>query len=926
MGLTYTKVYFDKWQAMNSLGIPESIQFRFASAYNWNGTDHLVIAIEHDGVTHPQNFALDVFNTSNPIKQSGNDIAGIFKGNTYVEIENFKGVAGNASRTITAWINTNKPNGEICSWGLDQSGKKWVFRVNEDSTIRVEINGGYIFGKTKVSDSKWHHVACVFDNTLGGDVNTIKLYVDGVEDQIGGQQSMAVNTDILNPNSAPVRISRGINNRYWDGMMDDVCVFDAALSVNDVKDVMYSNVTTRSNLLAGLDFNSIAASQIGNVISAQQGVVKGGRVVPYVFRGAELIKEFASLTQAPVIAFYRGSYTRTLDQSVYQDSVAQAPMFIIENGVSSKPAQLKNDSIYTANSWLKYSTTAQTLHYDTNGVQKSATPLSNDGTYTNQKLIYMNRAPQKVEIMSFVTPYGIGLDLGMEGKMWEFDVSDFVQVLSGRKYINLERGGENQEEMDIRFVFIKGTPERNVIDFRQIWPVTHDGYQTIMNNDRYQPVSYTVPANAKHAKIRSMITGHGQEGEFISRTHRITVNTNNFDWRVWTECADNPVYPQGGTWLFDRAGWCPGAATDLKEIDITDLVNPGSPVNLDYTVTSGSGDSRYIVNNQIVAYGDYNSNTDASLEYIMKPSTRVEFDRFNIACTQPQIVVKNRGKNDITSLEITYWVNASEKKTFNWTGLILSSDTAIVSLPIENMIFWKNASANVFYAEISKVNGGADDYTVNNAHSSPYKEVPTYKTPFVFNYKTNNNGFENYYYLYNLQNEIVKEVSSMGNNKIYLDTIDLATGCYRLEWYDDGGDGLDFWYWAQTGQSRGTGYLRIREGGTIKKTFNPDYGSLVIHDFFIDNTSYVEVNNEIEGFIVFPNPNEEGIFKLESVRGFSEGYSYSIFDISGRLVSSGNKLNGKQVEINMSKESKGIYMLNLFKDGQKVWNQKVTKL
>ncbi|MBK8441874.1 MAG: hypothetical protein IPL35_00010 [Sphingobacteriales bacterium] len=27
--------------------------------------------------------------------------------------------------------------------------------------------------------------------------------------------------------------------------------------------------------------------------------------------------------------------------------------------------------------------------------------------------------------------------------------------------------------------------------------------------------------------------------------------TPQFQWQVWKECADNPLYPQGGTWIFD---------------------------------------------------------------------------------------------------------------------------------------------------------------------------------------------------------------------------------------------------------------------------------------------------------------------------------------------------------------------------------------
>ena len=56
--------------------------------------------------------------------------------------------------------------------------------------------------------------------------------------------------------------------------------------------------------------------------------------------------------------------------------------------------------------------------------------------------------------MSFVTPYGINLNLGIDGKTWTFDMTDFTPVFNGQKQITVERGGQWQEDMDIRFLFL----------------------------------------------------------------------------------------------------------------------------------------------------------------------------------------------------------------------------------------------------------------------------------------------------------------------------------------------------------------------------------------------------------------------------------------------------------------------------------------
>ena len=60
------------------------------------------------------------------------------------------------------------------------------------------------------------------------------------------------------------------------------------------------------------------------------------------------------------------------------------------------------------------------------------------------------------QIMSFVTPYGLGLNFGVDGKTWYFDVTDFAPILKGNKRITMSGGGQWQEDMDIKFLFIGG--------------------------------------------------------------------------------------------------------------------------------------------------------------------------------------------------------------------------------------------------------------------------------------------------------------------------------------------------------------------------------------------------------------------------------------------------------------------------------------
>ena len=94
-----------------------------------------------------------------------------------------------------------------------------------------------------------------------------------------------------------------------------------------------------------------------------------------------------------------------------------------------------------------------------------------------------------------------------------------------------------------------------------------------------------------------------------------------FEWLNWKECANNPVIAQGGTWIYDRAGWCPGTFGTTYDHEITDLVNPGDTVNIDYgmQVTSGGMEGNYRLTVQLISYGAHNFQNDASIEDVINP-------------------------------------------------------------------------------------------------------------------------------------------------------------------------------------------------------------------------------------------------------------------------------------------------------------------
>jgi hypothetical protein len=285
---------------------------------------------------------------------------------------------------------------------------------------------------------------------------------------------------------------------------------------------------------------------------------------------------------------YNYFYSLNASGLLILDSIIASPDTILELGIISNHGTLNHDIIDTLSVSFYYQPYSYT--YDTSGSIINIDTLTSNGTLNITTLNYYRRYPMAFQIMSFVTPYGIGLDLGAEGKTWYFDVTDYYPVLKGDKRITVSGGGQWQEDMDIKFLFIVGTPPRDVLEMQQIWRPQSKGYGAIMADDAFEPRDVLMHSNASAYKLRTTITGHGQEGEFIPQNHYLNIDggTQEYIWPVWTECAENPIYPQGGTWIYDRAGWCPGQASDLREDDITQLVNPGQIHNIDYGVSSAT--------------------------------------------------------------------------------------------------------------------------------------------------------------------------------------------------------------------------------------------------------------------------------------------------------------------------------------------------
>ncbi|MBN2138299.1 MAG: hypothetical protein JW720_10875 [Sedimentisphaerales bacterium] len=150
----------------------------------------------------------------------------------YVEITSYKGVVGCGPRTVAAWIKTSGV-GEIVSWGEDSPGKRWSLGIGgRAGTFGINVGEGYVFGVTRVMDGQWHHIAGVLEDDGSADANEIRLYLDGRAETLSAIGSHPVET------SGGVNVKVGTFDDGWDryfaGLVDEVVIFDQALTSRQV--------------------------------------------------------------------------------------------------------------------------------------------------------------------------------------------------------------------------------------------------------------------------------------------------------------------------------------------------------------------------------------------------------------------------------------------------------------------------------------------------------------------------------------------------------------------------------------------------------------------------------------------------------------------------------------------------------------------
>jgi len=125
--------------------------------------------------------------------------------------------------TVSLWLRTGLNHDGTF---LYQSGSGIHYRIRNDGHLRALIDteaGGSWLDYAGITDNEWHHVVVTYDGSEG------RLYVDN------NLADSVLLTGNLKTNANSLLIGTKLGDWYFNGMIDEICIYSRSLSAAEIK-------------------------------------------------------------------------------------------------------------------------------------------------------------------------------------------------------------------------------------------------------------------------------------------------------------------------------------------------------------------------------------------------------------------------------------------------------------------------------------------------------------------------------------------------------------------------------------------------------------------------------------------------------------------------------------------------------------------
>lgn len=225
-----------------------------------------------------------------------------------------------------------------------------------------------------------------------------------------------------------------------------------------------------------------------------------------------------------------------------------------------------------------------------------------------------------------ITPYSGWYNRGDNkekwDRVWSWNVTEYLPLLMDTVDIVMQYEGYQDGFLATTdFIFTQNTKtkknDKQFIDVQSIYYAYYPFGREDSTIDKFLGTKKVIlPNGTKKVLSRLQISGHGGDtlnaaAEFLKKSFVYVANENVVvDTAVWRDdCGCNPIQPQGGTWIYKRAGWCPGTKVQEHYYDLTPFVE-GNELDIkmlfEYYNAQSLGEPGYQIANDLFFIGDKN--------------------------------------------------------------------------------------------------------------------------------------------------------------------------------------------------------------------------------------------------------------------------------------------------------------------------------
>ncbi|HMT30463.1 MAG TPA: hypothetical protein PKD91_14405 [Bacteroidia bacterium] len=454
----FSEVYF-----LNSTLASTGVQpFNFYSNFWWDGTSNLIIEFSYTNNAPGVNnvvTGVDAGYTAALSSTSPDNYLALNSNTSYVKLNSafYPSITNEVS--VAFWIFGDPARLPADTYLME------AYDANNNRTLNIHLPWGdsnvyWDCGNTGASndrinkpatttelEGKWNFWTFTKNATTG----SMKIYLNGVLWHSGTGKTKPLSIDEF-------IVGKGLStNNGFFGSFDELSVWNKELSLASIQQIMYNDITPSHPDYAFLQAYHKFNETSGVTASDASANGNDAEIINPTRRshsGNTLYRNFTASNFRPNTVFVSGEYTTTVQSIPVLDSVMVPATSVISYAVAASGNSL--DVIDTLYVWPA----GYSYIYAPNGSVIDSIPVAAQNIINVSQLSYYPVRPMYMELINFITPYGINLNLnGLIGKTWAFDVTDFAPVLRGPRHMEM-RDGAYQEDIDIKFVFYANLAKR----------------------------------------------------------------------------------------------------------------------------------------------------------------------------------------------------------------------------------------------------------------------------------------------------------------------------------------------------------------------------------------------------------------------------------------------------------------------------------